>query len=114
MRIVSNGVWSNPPVDGLEIADGEWRLDAGRYDRFLEAATGMSPDDELSPSDCYRIANRLEALVERHKRSGDSESALVEAYPDVQSLETFVWLARFFRRCHDCTRETDGSCLSTG
>jgi hypothetical protein len=112
MRIESNEVWSNPPVDGLEITDGEWRLDADHYGEFVEAATGIRVTDGLSSSDCYLIANRLEALIERHKRSGDPESALVAEYPGVQSLEAFVWLARFFRECHDCHRESSGSCLS--
>lgn len=102
IHVVPAAVWSDPAIEGLEISDSEWRLDIGRYQEFIEAATGLSPSDGLSASDCYRIGNRLQALVEEHKRQNDWDSTLVESYPDVESLEEFVWLARFFRACHDC------------
>jgi len=95
-------LWTDPELRGLDISESEWRLDTEEYRAFIEAATGISPTDGLSTSDCYRIGNRLQALIEERKRRGEWDSALVEAYPDVESLEEFFWLARFFRACHHC------------
>jgi hypothetical protein len=103
MTVSPDAVWSDPGIDGFDVSDTEWRLDVDRYRDFLVEATGISPADGLSPADCYRIGNRLQALVEERKRHREWVPALVEAYPDVDSLEAFLWLARFFRACHDCT-----------
>ncbi|MFB6360261.1 MAG: hypothetical protein ABEH59_02955, partial [Halobacteriales archaeon] len=85
-----------------EVSSGEWRLQVDRYQTFLAQATGIAPADGLSSSDCYRIGNRLQALVEEKKRNGEWSPELVEAYPDVETLQEILWLARFFRACHDC------------
>jgi hypothetical protein len=47
------------------------------------------------------MGNRLQALIEERKRQDKWGPALVEAYPDVDSLKAFVWVARFLRACHD-------------
>lgn len=88
--------------DGLELSDSEWRLDPDRYRRFVDALTGIEPSAELSPADCYRIGARLEGFIEQHRRRDEWAPTLVESYPEVDSLEEIVWLARFFRECHDC------------
>lgn len=100
--IVPDAVWRTPEIDGLDVSDDEWQLDVSQYWDFIQAATGISPDGGLSPSDCYRIGNRIQALVEERKRHDEWEPALVESYPDVSSLDEFLWVARFFRACHDC------------
>ncbi len=102
MTVAPDAVWSDPGIDGLDVSEAEWRLDVDRYGEFLVEATGISPADGLTSSDCYRIGNRLQALIEERKRQDEWEPALVDAYPDVDSLAAFVWLARFFRACHDC------------
>jgi hypothetical protein len=102
IRIAPGAVWTNPDIEGLEVSDGEWRLDVARYQDFLRVTTGISPVDGLSTSDCYRIGNRLQALIEERKRQDEWDSALVESYPDVESLEALLWVARFFRACQDC------------
>ena len=101
MRVTPDAVWTDPDIDGLEVSDTEWRLDVDRYGDFLVEATGIPPAEGLSASDCYRMGNRLQALIEERKRQDKWGPALVEAYPDVESLETFVWVARFLRACHD-------------
>jgi len=111
IRVVPDTVRRDPAIKGLEVSDSEWRLDIGQYQDFIEATTGLSPSDGLSASDCYRIGNRLQAFVEERKRRNDWDATLVEAYPDVQSLKEFVWLARFFRACHDC-HDAGEVCLS--
>lgn len=98
---------SPPDLDGFDAADDEWRLDPERYRRFVESATGLSPGADLSASDCYRIGNRLEGFIEERTRAGEWTDSLTEEYPDVESLEEVVGLARFFRRCHDCCLEAD-------
>jgi len=103
ITVAPDAVWSDPGIEGIDVSDTEWRLDVDRYREFLIEATGLSPADGLSASDCYRIGNRLQALVEKRKRHDEWGPELVEAYPDVDSLEEFLWVARFFRACHDCT-----------
>ena len=93
---------TDPELRGLDISASEWRLDTEEYRAFIQAVTGISPTDGLSTTDCYRIGNRLQALIEERKRRGEWDRSLVETYSDVESLEEFVWLARFFRACHDC------------
>jgi hypothetical protein len=108
ISVVPDTVRTDPEIDGLDISDSEWRLDVDRYREFVAAATGISPADGLSASDCYRIANRIDALVEERKRHDEWRPALVEEYPDVDSLEAFLWVGRFFRACHDAGE----TCLS--
>jgi len=91
--VVPDAVWSDPGIEGLDV---------GRYGDFIQVATGISPASGLSASDCYRIGNRLQALVEQRKRHDEWEPTLVESYPDVEALGEFLWVARFFRACHDC------------
>lgn len=101
MRIKPNAVWSDPDVNGLTVSDTAWCLDIDRYQNFIQASTGVFPDESLSRSDCYRIGNRLQALIEERKRSNEWEPDIIEAYPEVESLDTILWLARFFRACHE-------------
>ncbi len=105
---VPDRVRTDPGIEGLEVSETEWRLDVGRYREFVAAATGITPTDGLSGSDCYRIGNRLQALVEEHKQQAKPESTLVDAYPTVDSLEEFLWVARVFRACHDTENCTAG------
>jgi len=105
-----DAVWRDPGIEGLEVSNDEWRLDVGRYQDFIRMATGISPTGRLSASDCYRIGNRLQALVEERKRHDEWEPALVESYPDVGSLDDILWVARFFRACHDC-HDAGETCL---
>lgn len=101
---------TDPELRGLDISASEWRLDTEEYRAFIQAVTGISPTDGLSTTDCYRIGNRLQALIEERKRRGEWDRSLVETYSDVESLEEFVWLARFFRACHDC-HDAGETCL---
>jgi len=101
VRVTPDAVWTDPDIEGLEVSDTEWRLDFDRYQEFLVETTGMCPAESLSASDCYRMGNRLQALIEERKQQDEWGPALVEAYPDVDSLEAFVWVARFLRACHD-------------
>lgn len=111
IRIDSDAVRSDPAIEGVEVSGSEWRLDVDRYRAFLREATGVSPAGGLSASDCYRIGNRLQAFVEARKRDDEWNRALVESYPDVESLEEFLWVARFFRACHDC-HDPDERCFT--
>lgn len=112
ITVTPKSVWSDPDMEGLHVSEGEWRLEADRYRDFLVESTAISPEDGLSASDCYRIGNRLQALVEDRKRRGEWEPALAESYPDVESLEEMLCLARFFRACHDC-HDAGETCLTT-
>lgn len=111
IRVTADAVWSDPAIDGLEISGMEWRLDIGRYRDFIAAATGISPSEGISTSDCYRIGNRLQALVAERKRHDEWDRAFVDAYPDVDSLDEFLWVARFFLTCHDC-KDAGDRCFS--
>ena len=71
------------------------------YREFIESITGISPSERLSPSECYRIGNRLEAFIDQCRRDGAWTDELIEGYPDVDSLEQIYPLARFFRQCHE-------------
>lgn len=94
-----------PSFDGLDLSADEWRLDTARYARFVETTTGIRPTGDLDASECYRIGNRLEAYVEERKRHGEWTAALVADLPEVESLREVLWVARFFRHCHDCRLE---------
>lgn len=121
IQITADPAWSDPAIEGLEVSDAEWRLDVDRYREFIAAATGIDPSDGIDSSDCYRIGNRLQALVEKRKRHDEWGPALVDEYPDVESLDEFLWVARFFETCHDCNdageicfspRGSDDVCVS--
>ncbi|MFC6764468.1 hypothetical protein [Natrinema soli] len=121
ISVTADAVWSDPAIEGLEVFDAEWRLNVDRYLNFIETATGISPNGEISASDCYRIGNRLYALVEERKRHEEWDSSLVEEYPDIKSLKEFLWVARFFLICHECSnargicyspRKPDDACIS--
>lgn len=94
-----------PSISGLEVDEAEWRLDIAQYRDFIEATTGIDVDGHLTNADCYRIGNRLEAFVEQRQRDDEFDERLVAAYPGVESPETIVGLARFFRACEDCESE---------
>lgn len=85
------------PPSGLETSGGEWRLDLARYAPFVEFVTGHPVSTNLSNSDCYRIRNRLEALVAEHYRTGEWPSVVQEAASDTVRPEDIFELARFFR-----------------
>lgn len=110
ISIVPDTVWSDPGIEGLDVSDDEWRLNVGRYQEFIEQVTGISVGDRLSATNCYRIGNRLQAHIGERKRDGEWNSSLVSSYPDIESLEEFVWIARFFRACHDCY-DADEVCI---
>lgn len=105
IRIPPDTTRTGPSTDGLDLSADEWRLDPDHYRAFIEVTTGIVVSNEPVASDCYRIGNRLEALIEERRRRDEWTPALVEEYPDVDSLDEIVGLARFFRRCHDCMLE---------
>jgi hypothetical protein len=109
IRVVPDAVRTDPHIEGLDVSDDEWRLDVDRYREFLVDVTGISAVDGLTGTDCYRIGNRLQAQIETHKRQDEWTPDLVDSYPDISFLEAFLWIARFFRACHDCY-ETDEHC----
>lgn len=122
IRVTADLAWSDPSIEGLDASGEEWYLNVARYRDFIREAAGIEPMNGISVSDCYRIGNRLQALIERHKRERDWEPALVEDYSDVESLEEFLWVARFFETCHECEDagemchlkdEYDDVCVST-
>jgi hypothetical protein len=88
-------------VDGFDYSASTWRFDADRYGEFIAAVTGIDPGDDLSATDCYRLGNRIEAFIDERRRRGEWTPALLDDYPDVDSLEQVHWLARFFRHCHE-------------
>lgn len=105
IRISPSTTHSAPAVGNIEVTDDEWRLDPTRYRAFIAETTGYSVADDPHPSECYRIGNRLEAFVEERKRAGEWSPELVDSYPDVESLDEMLGLARFFRECHTCRLE---------
>jgi hypothetical protein len=86
---------------GFELSGSAWRLDLDFYRGFIESVTGISPGENPSGSDCYRIGNRIEAFIEEKRRAGEWTNELVESYPEIDSLRQIHWLARFFRQCHE-------------
>jgi hypothetical protein len=96
---------TSPQVSGLHTSDSEWHLDVSQYESFIEEATGISVTGDLDATDCYRIGNRLEALITEHQQHGEWTEDLAEDYPDVASRKEIVGLARFFRECHTCRLE---------
>lgn len=102
IRISPSTTQSAPAVGSIEVADDEWRLDPTRYRQFITETTGYTVTADPCPSECYRIGNRLEAFVEERKRAGEWSLALVDGYPEVESLDEIIGLARFFRECHAC------------
>lgn len=102
MRISPERPRSLPSVEGIVVSESAWELDVDRYASFIEAATGIAVSENLSGADCYRIGNRLEALISEHQQDGEWTEAITERYPDVESRKEIVGLARFFRECHEC------------
>lgn len=111
LSMISDAAQSNPNIEGLSISGSEWKLDVDLYETFIMEATGISPGRNLSGSDCYRIGNRLQALIEKRKRCDEWDQTVVEAYPDIGTLEQFSWIARFFRACYEC-HPTEERCFS--
>ena len=104
MRVIETTSSSSAPnedVAGFEVTESGWRLDIDYHRGFIESVTGISPSQNLSASDCYRIGNRLEAFIDESKRAGEWTEELVENYSEVDSLRQIYWLARFFRQCHE-------------
>ena len=115
MIAIETGRSSNVPderIEGFERSGSTWKLNVDRYREFIRSATGISPD-ALSRSDCYRIGNRLEALIDEKRRAGEWTTDLVAEYPDVDSLEQIYLLSRFFRQCHENCLERASSQQST-
>lgn len=86
---------------GFELSDDEWRLDTDAYRNFIESVTGMGVSDGLSASQCYRIRNRLEAFMVDRRRRGEWTENLTREFPDIESLDEVVELAKFFRELYD-------------
>jgi hypothetical protein len=86
---------------GFERSDSCWRLDIDCYRGFIKSVTGITPSESISPSDCYRIGNRLEAFIDENQRTGEWTDESVESYSEVDSLRQVYLLARFFRQCHE-------------
>jgi hypothetical protein len=86
---------------GFEVADSVWRLNLDYYRGFIQSVTGISPAENPSASDCYRIGNRLEAFIAENQRAGEWTEDLTEGYSEIDSLRQVYWLARFFRQCHE-------------
>jgi hypothetical protein len=108
IRISPDTSRSVPSLKGLDVTESEWRLDISEYVRFIESATGFEMREDLSATECYRIGNRLEALIEDYQRTGEWER-LQREYPAIESADELVGLARFFRQCHDCRVEEHSS-----
>lgn len=91
-----------PPLDGFTLSDTAWVVDPEPYQAFIEAVTGETVPEEPTPADCYRIGNRLEGFISERIQAEDWQDSLLEEYPDISSREEALWLARFFRYCHQC------------
>ena len=102
IRIVPETPLSTPAVDGLVATDARWEFDPAQYESFIQTATGIAVDGDLAAADCYRIGNRLDALIAEHQQNGEWTPGLTASYPDIDSREEFLGLARFFRECHQC------------
>lgn len=90
-----------PAISGLTVEGDRWEFDPDPYHAFIKEATGIDFPDDPTATDCYRIGNRLEALIEEAQRHDQWNSAFVDQYPTVSTLNEIVGLARFFRRCHE-------------
>lgn len=89
------------PPSGLEASGGEWRLDVERFAPFVESLTGLSVSAKLSDSECYRIRNRLEALVAERYRTGEWPQQVRDASSEAVAADDLFELARFFRVYHE-------------
>lgn len=106
LTTAADETWGDPPVDGLATVDGKWRLDLSRYEEYVADTTTIRPTPDLDPEYCYRIGNQLESLLDEQRRTGEWPRGDPDGYPAIESRETVVWLAHFFRRCHeDCRRQ---------
>jgi hypothetical protein len=88
-------------LEAVERSELDVRLAVDRYAAFIEAVTGITPDEDPSADDCYRIGNRIEAFVEERHRAGEWDETVVDAYPVVESRSEMLALARLFRRWHE-------------
>lgn len=122
IRVPADLAWADPSIEGLDASGEDWYLNVARYQEFIREAAGIDPMNGISVSDCYRIGNRLQALIEQHKREQEWKPELIKDYPDVESLEEFLWIARFFETCHECKepgkvyhpgQEYDDVCVSS-
>lgn len=109
IQIAGSDVRTLPSFEGIQADSDGWRLDPSAYRALTESITGMPLTDDLSATECYRIGNRLEAFIAERRRTGEWTESLVEEYPDVESLEEIVALARFLRTCHERCLD-GGSC----
>jgi len=106
IRISSGDVPRASSFSGLYADDDEWCLEPSEYRAFTESVTGIPLTEDLAAADCYRIGNRLEAFVAERQREGEWTDTLLEAYPDVESREEVVAVARFLRTCHERCLDT--------
>lgn len=90
-----------PTITGLTVEEDVWKFDPEPYHRFIEEATDIQVPANLTATDCYRIGNRLEALIEEAHRQDRWNRRLIEQYPTVTSLDEIVGLAHVFRTCHE-------------
>lgn len=91
-----------PDLKGFDVSDSAWQLDLTTYQSFIREITGESPTGTLSGSDCYRIGNLIEGFIEEQIRIDEWHDRYIREYPDVNSREEVLWLARYFRKCHEC------------
>ncbi|WP_435358588.1 hypothetical protein [Haloarchaeobius sp. DFWS5] len=108
IRISSPSSHERPQTNAIEVTDAGWQLDPERYGDFVETVTGIPLGDDLSAADCYRIRNRIEAKVDAKRRRGEWTPTVAEEYPDVESRDDILAVARFFRECHDHYRDAAG------
>lgn len=88
----------NPPdLDGFEHEAGEWRLELGKYRRFIEDITGVTVDTNISSREIKTIQSRLEGCISAYRRSGECVCDNLQDYEYVDSIGTVEELARFFR-----------------
>ena len=90
----------DPNLPGLSVSDDEWKLDVDYYRPFVEVVTGLPVPEDLTAADCYRIGNRLEAVIAEHERDETWPLESIATFPIADSRTTVRWLARFFRACH--------------
>lgn len=87
-----------PPVlDGFEQEAGEWRLELGEYQRFIEDVTGVAVASDISARELKTVQSRLEGCISTYQRSGECACDNLEEYGSVDSIGTVQELARFFR-----------------
>lgn len=85
-------------LDGITHTENAVQFDLTAYSRFIEIVAGIDVTDNLSKKEYYRIRNRVEAFVHDAKRYHIWKPALLDAYPDVDSLAEITALTRALRQ----------------